>query len=119
MRIWTTGSVSIGSGTFLGHETMISGGGAEVQIGRDCDFGPRVLIVTGSHVDGGRERAAGSGISRPVVIGHGVWIGASATVLGGVTIGDGAMIGAGSLVNKDVPARSVVGGVPAQLIRLR
>lgn len=54
-----------------------------------------------------------------VTIGHDVWIGHGATVLPGVTVGDGAVIGAGAVVSKDVGAYTIVGGVPAKLIRER
>lgn len=52
-----------------------------------------------------------------VIIGNNVWIGDKATILPGVTIGDGAIIGAGSVVTKDVPSMSVVGGNPAKLLK--
>jgi phosphonate metabolism protein (transferase hexapeptide repeat family) len=57
--------------------------------------------------------------SHRVVIGHDVWIGHGATVLPGVTVGNGAVIGAGAVVSRDVSAYSIVGGVPARLIRER
>ena len=53
----------------------------------------------------------------PIHIGKGVWIGANATVCSGVTIGDHAVVAAGAVVVKDVPADTVVGGVPAKVIR--
>ena len=46
-----------------------------------------------------------------------MWIGANATILQGVTIGDGAVVAAGAVVNRDVPANTVVGGVPARIIK--
>lgn len=53
----------------------------------------------------------------PISIGDHVWIGTNAVILKGVSIGDGAVIAAGSVVTKDVPARSLVAGVPAKVIR--
>ena len=53
----------------------------------------------------------------PVVIGRKVWLTASVTVVPGVSIGDGAIVGAGAVVTKDVPPHTIVGGVPARIIR--
>ncbi|NEB07042.1 DapH/DapD/GlmU-related protein, partial [Streptomyces sp. SID13726] len=52
-----------------------------------------------------------------VVLGRNVWLGANVTVLPGVTIGDDAVVGAGSVVTRDVPARTVVVGTPARVVR--
>ena len=52
-----------------------------------------------------------------IVVGNDVWIGYEAVILAGVTIGDGAIIGSRAVVTKDVPDNSLVGGVPAKLIR--
>ncbi|GAB1583785.1 DapH/DapD/GlmU-related protein [Phyllobacterium phragmitis] len=57
--------------------------------------------------------------NRRVVIGHDVWIGHGATILSGVTVGNGAVIGAGAVVSRDVAPYTIVGGVPARLIRER
>ncbi|MGO4351548.1 DapH/DapD/GlmU-related protein [Rhizobium sp. RAF36] len=57
--------------------------------------------------------------SNRVTIGHDVWIGHGATILPGVTVGNGAVIGAGAVVSKDVVPYTIVGGVPAKLIRER
>ena len=53
----------------------------------------------------------------PIRIGKRVWVGANATITAGVTIGDNAVIAAGAVVNKDVPADTIVGGVPARVIK--
>ena len=59
----------------------------------------------------------GSMIPAPIRIGKNVWVGANAVILPGVTIGDGAIVAAGAVVNRDVPENTVVGGVPAKVIR--
>lgn len=55
--------------------------------------------------------------TKPINIGNHVWIGMNATILKGVTIGDGAIIAAGAVVTKDVPPKTLVGGVPAKIIK--
>ncbi len=55
----------------------------------------------------------------PAIVGHDVWIGMRAIVMGGVTIGNGAIVAAGAVVTKDVPPYAIVGGVPAKVIRYR
>ncbi len=59
----------------------------------------------------------GNMFPKPIKIGKNVWIGANVTICQGVTIGDGAVIAAGAVVTKDVAPETVVGGVPAKLIK--
>lgn len=113
-RFYLTGSLSIGDDTWIGHEVLIVGGDANVAIGSRVDIAPRVSLVTGSHelftVEG---RAAGKGYSSPIIIEDGAWIGASSSILGGVTVRQCGVVAAGALVNRDVQASCVYGGVPA------
>ena len=86
-----------------------------ITIGARTVIGPKTVIATLNHHQNPNKRA--NLIPKPVKIGKNVWIGANATILPGVTIGDGAVIAAGALVSKDVEANTVVGGVPAKLIK--
>lgn len=90
---------------------------ADVTIGDDVLIGPFVRFVTDSHTLGPSTKRGGSYFRTPITVGNGVWIGASVTIVGEVTIGAGAVIAAGALVNKDVSANTMVGGVPAKLIK--
>lgn len=86
-----------------------------VTIGDDVLVGHNCVIATLNHAMDPDRR--GDMVPAPVKIGDKVWIGANVTILQGVTIGEGAIIAAGAVVNKDVPARAIVGGVPAKLLK--
>lgn len=87
-----------------------------IEIGKGVTIAPNVCIYDHDHnIYGGNSIQ--HFISAPVIIKDNVWIGANAVILKGVTIGEGAVVGAGAVVTKDVPADSVVGGVPAKIIR--
>ncbi len=110
--------VSVGSNTWVGSGSrFIAGPDARIVVGSNCDLGPDVLLVTGSHLIGEEGRRAGAGLSRPIEVRDGVWIGARATVLSGVTIGTGSVVAAGAVVTEDVPDNVLVGGVPARVLR--
>ena len=115
----TSGRIKIGKRTFLGHEAMFVSGAADIIVGNDVDVAPRVLFVAGTHeIDMIGPRTAGRGLSKPIVVHDGVWIGANSTVLGGVTIGQKALVASGSLVNCDVRPNSVVAGVPCRVVKV-
>lgn len=90
---------------------------APVHIGDYCMIGPNTLIATVNHplTPKGRRQRLARGI--PVTIGNDVWIGGNCTILPGVTIGNNVIIAAGSVVTKDVPDNTLVGGNPAKKIR--
>jgi acetyltransferase-like isoleucine patch superfamily enzyme len=123
--------VEIGSGTTLsvgpsgalivGDGVFISGGctlGSErhVSIGPESMLGELVSIRDHDH-DPAYPPRSGRNMQADVRIGARVWIAAKASVVRGVTVGDDAVIAAHALVNRSVPARSLVGGVPAHVIR--
>ena len=86
-----------------------------LEIGDDCLIGHNTVIATLNHDLSPCRR--GDLHPSPVVIGRNVWIGANVTILPGVTIGEDAVIAAASVVTKDVPARALVVGSPARVIR--
>ncbi len=107
----------IGNNCWIGRNFRIDGNGS-VKIGNKCDFAPEILIGTGTHVIGEKTRRAGIGINQTVIIGDSNWIGTRATIIEGAMISNGCIIAAGSLVNKNINENSLVGGVPARLIRI-
>jgi maltose O-acetyltransferase len=91
--------------------------GAAITLGNRVGLGHQVMLLTETHELGCAERRTGPVIAQPITIGDGVWVGARATILPGVTIGQGAVVAAGALVTKDVPANALVAGVPAKTIK--
>jgi acetyltransferase-like isoleucine patch superfamily enzyme len=110
-------NITIGKGSFLNTEIRFGCPKDRIAIGRNCQIGPRVCFETMNHgmvfVPGkGRGRS-----SKPIIVDDEVWIGCGAIILQGVTIGKGAVVSAGAVVSKDVEPLTVVGGVPAKLLR--
>ena len=86
-----------------------------VTLGEGCQIGHNVVFATLNHGVTPEDRP--HTYPAPIVLGRGVWVGSNSTILQGVTIGDNAIIAAGAVVTKDVPANTVVGGVPAKVIK--
>lgn len=86
-----------------------------IFIGDGALIGHNVVLATLNHAMSPNHR--GTMIPAPIHIGRNVWIGSNATVLPGVTIGDGAIVAAGAVVTRDVPENTIVGGVPARVMR--
>ena len=114
------GSIALQGMVYVGPYAVIYGHGG-VEIGTHTLISPHVTIVSSNHrverLDEVIMRAGDELL--PTNIGQGVWIGANAVILGGVTIGDGAVIAAGAVVNRDVEPGAIVAGVPARAIRKR
>lgn len=107
----------------IGDEVFVNSGccfdlSAPIMIGNRVQLAYQVTLVTGGHEIGPHESRAGAHCPQPIHIQDGAWIGARATILPGVTIGAGAVVAAGALVTKDVPADTLVAGVPAKPIRV-
>ncbi len=89
-----------------------------IHVGEDVFIGPKCVLACAGHpVNSEQRRTEALSQSKPIHIGNNVWLGASVTVVGGVTIGDGSVIAAGAVVTRDVPAGVVAGGVPCKVIR--
>lgn len=117
-KITGDGNIIIKDDTWIGlNAFIVSSGDATVLIENKVDIGPFVYIGTGTHLIDLKDRIAGTGVNKDVTIGYGTWIGARSVILPGVKIGDMCMIAAGSVVTTDVQSNSMVGGIPAKLIK--
>jgi len=107
--------ISIGKYTNIGHRCTLDGRGG-ISIGENVNISSEVMIWTWQH----DHRLEDFGIvEKTVVIEDYCWISARAIILPGVTIGKGSVVAAGSVVTKDVPPFSIVGGVPGKVIGQR
>ena len=108
-------NLRFGRHVFVNHNcTAMDLGG--IAIGDDVMIGPNVQLISSGHpLDPATRRTQIT--TAPINIGRGAWLAAGATVLQGVTVGEDAVAAAGAVVTRDVPARTVVAGVPARVIR--
>ena len=112
-------------------DTIINVSSGDVEIGDDTIFGHGCILVTGVHeFEGGmrkklfhRQHYSKEDVKEvplngyDIKIGSGCWITSNVTITGGVTVGNNVIIMAGAVVTKDIPSSSVVGGVPAKVVR--
>jgi acetyltransferase-like isoleucine patch superfamily enzyme len=107
-------NIRVGKNVFINHgcEFMDRGG---VTLEDNALIGPKVNLITINYpVEPTRRRST---FCAPIVIENNAWIGVGASVMPGVTIGEGAIVAANAVVTKDVAANTIVGGIPAKVIR--
>ncbi|OZD18365.1 O-acetyltransferase [Rhodococcus sp. 06-156-3C] len=109
-------NVHIGDNFYANFDCILLDG-ADILIGDNVLFGPRVSIYTANHAVDPVERAAGACYAKPVTIGSDVWVGGGVTINQGVSVGDNVIIGSGSVVTHDIPANVIAMGVPAAVRR--
>lgn len=114
--VGTDATMEIGDRCYFNYGCSISSM-KQVVIGADSYFGTYVSITDNAFHELDPDRRLERPPSEPVIIGDNVWIANRVVILPGVTIGEGAAIGAGSIVTKDIPARTLAVGAPARPIR--
>ena len=116
-------NIEIGEGCLINHNNVLQAGkvNAKIRIGNYVHTGANVMIIAFNHAFDTRDKPTikQDYYDASVIIEDDVWIGGGSIILAGVTIGKGAIIAAGAVVNKDVPPYSIVGGIPAKIIKQR
>jgi acetyltransferase-like isoleucine patch superfamily enzyme len=106
--------IRIGKNVFINHAcSFLDMGGITIE--DNVLIGPKVNLITENHPIDPAQR--NSLIGKPILIKKNAWIGASATILPGITVGENSIVAAGSIVTKDVPANTIVGGNPAKTMK--
>ena len=108
-------NITIGTDVFINSGCHFQDQGG-IEIGDGTLIGHNVVLATINHDLNPKENRKNH--YAPIKIGSHVWIGSNATVLPGVTVGDWAVVAAGAVVTKDVPAMTVVVGVPAKVLKV-
>jgi acetyltransferase-like isoleucine patch superfamily enzyme len=115
LAVYPNATLTIGDNTFINSGASICAQ-SSIHIGKNCAIGNYSMVIdTDFHAVGD---IFGPAKTAPIVIGDNVWIAAHVVILKGVNIGDNAVVAAGSVITKDIPPCTLVGGVPAKVIRM-
>ena len=109
-------NIRIGADTFFNFGCVLLDV-VPISIGRVCQFGPYVQILTADHPRQPEQRRQGLERGDPIAIADNVWVGGGALILPGVSVGQDAIVAAGAVVTRDVPAGATVAGNPARVLR--
>jgi len=118
-------TIVLGNDVYIGPGAVLSATVSGIVFGNKIQLGPNVTMMGGNHnttVIGKYMYDVNEKLPEndlPIIIEDDVWIGTGAIILKGVHIGEGAIVASGALVNKNVPDYSVVGGVPAKILKMR
>lgn len=123
--LYSFSNITVGNDVSLGYKPILMAGKSKIVIGNKIMFGPEVVLIGGGH----NTSVIGKSMydvheKRPqddlgVILEDDIWIGARATILRGVVVGRGTIVAAGAVVTKSTPPYSVVGGIPARVIKFR
>lgn len=122
---YTYENISVGDDVFIASGATFLSTNSTISIGSKVMFGPNVTIIGGDHNSSCIGRFMFDVIEKipendlPIVIENDVWVGSGAIILKGVRIGRGSIVAAGSLVLREVPPYSIVGGIPAKVLKPR
>lgn len=108
--------LEMGVNSFINYDCIMLNN-AMVKLGDNVLVGPKVSFYTSMHPIDAKQREQWLVYAKPITVEDNVWIGGSATILGGVTIGKNAIVGAGAVVTKDVEPNTIVVGNPARVLR--
>ena len=109
--------IIIGHDVWINNNASIISERSRIEIGDKTLIGPEFMIVDSDFHDlNPNRRLRGSHQAAPTTVGKNVFIGSRVTILKGVSVGDNSVIASGAVVTRDVPANSIVGGVPAKVV---
>jgi acetyltransferase-like isoleucine patch superfamily enzyme len=111
--------LELGSGSYIGMNTIINGFAAKLTIGNNVSIAQNVNIMVDSGPNASPAMQKIFPLEKgPISIGNNCWIGASSIIMPNITLGEYCIVAANSYVNKSFPSFSIIGGNPARLIRL-